>query len=58
MEIERKLICRPRGSMCMSCIHTKDDCSHLDFDSMLPIKFYGDIVEVSCTEYKRKDATI
>ena len=44
---------QPKGSMCLSCVKSSDDCSHLDFKSMQPIEQYEDTVIVKCTEYEK-----
>ena len=43
---------QPKGSMCMSCRHTIDDCSHLPFSTMPTISKSQRRVIVRCTEFK------
>lgn len=49
----------PKGSMCLSCVRRRMDCSHLDFASMPRIgvdKIYN-VMVVACTEYKKQEDT-
>lgn len=42
---------QPRGSMCMACRHTFDNCSHLPFSTMPPMSKSKRRVIVRCTEF-------
>ena len=42
---------QPKGSMCMSCMYSRKDCSHLDFASMRVIDVTPSASIVRCTEY-------
>lgn len=42
----------PKGSMCVACEHAGDDCSHIDFSEMMPLKKYEDgTVAVKCCAF-------
>lgn len=43
---------QPRGSMCMACRHTFDDCSRLPFAKMPPMSRHDGAVIVRCTEFE------
>lgn len=46
----------PKGSMCMSCKHLREDCSDLPFHTMRMAKQHPDgVMEVICTKFKRAD---
>ena len=43
---------QPKGGMCAVCVHKKEDCSHLSFKTMKPIKTYPDgTIIVKCTSF-------
>jgi hypothetical protein len=47
---------QPRMAMCMGCAHKLQDCSHLDFSKMEPIREYLDgTVQVRCTGFERRE---
>lgn len=43
---------QPKGSMCMSCRHTFDDCSNLPFSRMPAMSKSKSRVIVRCTEFE------
>ncbi len=43
---------QPKGSMCMSCRHTFDNCSHLPFSTMPAMSKSTGRVIVRCTEFE------
>jgi len=43
---------QPKSSMCMSCRHTFDNCSHLPFSTMPMMSKSAGRVIVRCTEFK------
>jgi hypothetical protein len=43
---------QPKGSMCMSCRHAFDDCSHLPFSTMPAISKSKGRIIVRCTEFE------
>lgn len=49
---EKPVRYRPKGSMCWNCQYNVEDCSHLDFASMRPLRVDKDgTVVVRCTKY-------
>ena len=54
----RDLMYQPKGSMCMSCIHTERDCSFLDFSKMPILVSMKDIAIVKCTEFEAKQKVV
>ena len=43
---------QPKGSMCMSCRHAFDDCSHLPFSTMPAMSKSKGRIIVRCTEFE------
>jgi len=43
---------QPKGSLCMACRHTFDDCSHLPFSTMPAMSKSAGRVIVRCTEFE------
>lgn len=43
---------QPKGSMCMSCRHTFDDCSRLPFSTMPAMSKSKSRTIVRCTEFE------
>jgi len=44
---------RPKGALCMICVHKLKDCSGMEFEKMPVIgKDQDGIVVVNCVEYK------
>ena len=53
-----RLEARPKGSMCVTCVHALHACDHLEFDRMPVIGRDDDgRAVVRCTAYK-KDAEL
>lgn len=48
---------QPKGSMCMSCRHAFDDCSHLPFSTMPAMSKSKGRIIVRCTEFKHAQST-
>lgn len=46
---------QPKGSLCMACRHTFDDCSHLPFSTMPAMRKYADRIIVRCTEFEHAE---
>lgn len=43
---------RPKGAMCMVCVHKLKDCSTLEFEKMPVIgKDHNSIIVVECVEF-------
>ena len=54
-EYKRKMH-RPKGSMCVQCVHASRNCSGFDFKHMPAIgKDLDGTVIVRCTEYGKRD---
>ena len=43
---------QPKGSLCMACRHTFDDCSNLPFPTMPAMSKSKSRVIVRCTEFE------
>lgn len=58
-QIEEPMQAVPKGSMCLSCVRRRMDCSHLNFEEMprLGVDKIYNVMVVACTEYKRHDET-
>lgn len=46
------MIHQPKGSLCMACRHTFDNCSHLPFSTMPAMSKSKGRVIVRCTEFE------
>ncbi|QHD50012.1 hypothetical protein CTT34_10075 [Vreelandella aquamarina] len=48
---------QPKGSLCMACRHTFDDCSRLPFSTMPAMSKSKGRVIVRCTEFEHARPT-